>query len=237
MTTFAFLDSLFNSTSSAPEPLEIIIAVVVSLFLNLCVALLYKSTYRGKRYSQDYVHTLVIIGTVVTIIILVVRGEGGGQIAFGMFAAFSIIRFRRNLNQARDLAFIFVSMATGLSVGALPLERLWLVVVVLFIIGIAVYMMAKGDLFAPKRVSHNLRIRVTNDINYDEAFAPIFAQFADEADLRSVESAQAGMMTELRYGVTLKESTDVADFMEKIQVACGNNRVLLTTMLGNDLGV
>ena len=237
MTTFAFLDSLFNSTSSAPEPLEIIIAVVVSLFLNLCVALLYKSTYRGKRYSQDYVHTLVIIGTVVTIIILVVRGEGGGQIAFGMFAAFSIIRFRRNLNQARDLAFIFVSMATGLSVGALPLERLWLVVVVLFIIGMAVYMMAKGDLFAPKRVSHNLRIRVTNDINYDEAFAPIFAQFADEADLRSVESAQAGMMTELRYGVTLKESTDVADFMEKIQVACGNNRVLLTTMLGNDLGV
>lgn len=237
MTTFAFLDSLFNSTSSAPEPLEIIIAVVVSLFLNLCVALLYKSTYRGKRYSQDYVHTLVIIGTVVTIIILVVRGEGGGQIAFGMFAAFSIIRFRRNLNQARDLAFIFVSMATGLSVGALPLERLWLVVIVLFIIGMAVYMMAKGDLFAPKRVSHNLRIRVTNDINYDEAFAPIFAQFADEADLRSVESAQAGMMTELRYGVTLKESTDVADFMEKIQVACGNNRVLLTTMLGNDLGV
>lgn len=237
MTNLAFLDSLFTGNPSAPEPLEIITAVFISLLLNLCVAWLYKNTYRGKRYSQDYVHTLVIIGTVVTIIILIVRGEGGGQIAFGMFAAFSIIRFRRNVFQARDLAFVFVSMATGLSVGALPLQRVWLVVVVLLIIGTAVYAMSRGDLFAPRRVSHSLRIRVTNDINYDEAFAPVFAQFADEADLRSVESAQAGMMTELHYGVTLKGSTDVADFMEKIQVACGNNRVILTTMLGNELGV
>ncbi len=97
--------------------------------------------------------------------------------------------------------------------------------------------MAKGDFFAPKRVSHNLRVRVTNDINYDEAFAPIFVQFTDELELRSVESAQAGMMTELRYGITLKDSTKLADFMEKMQVACGNNRVILTTMQGNDLGV
>ena len=234
---FAFLDTLFDGTSSAPGAVEIITAVVVSLILNLCVALLYKSTYRGKRYSQDYVHTLVIIGTVVTIIILIVKGEGGGQIAFGMFAAFSIIRFRRTLNQARDLAFIFISMATGLTVGAMPLADLWLAVVVLLIVGLAVYVMAKGDLFAPKRVSHNLRVRVTNDINYDDAFAPIFAQFTDELELRSVESAQAGMMTELRYGVTLKDSTKLADFMEKMQVACGNNRVLLTTLQGNDLGV
>ena len=124
--------------------------------------------------------------------------------------------------------------------GSLPIlaaSDLWLAVVVLLIVGLAVYVMAKGDLFAPKRVSHNLRVRVTNDINYDDAFAPIFAQFTDELELRSVESAQAGMMTELRYGVTLKDSTKLADFMEKMQVACGNNRVLLTTLQGNDLGV
>lgn len=234
---FAFFDTLFKGNPIAPTPLEIIVAVAVSLLLNLCVAFLYKNTYRGKRYSQDYVHTLVIIGTVVTIIILVVRGEGGGQIAFGMFAAFSIIRFRRNLNQARDLAFIFVSMATGLSVGALPLDKLWLVVAVLAIIGLAIYVMAKGDLYAPRRVSHNLRVRVTNDINYDEVFAQVFAQFAEDVEMWSVESAQAGMMTELRYGITLKETANLADFMERMQVACGNNQVLLTTMRGNELGV
>lgn len=233
----ASLDSIFTDNPTTPSPVGIITAVAVSLFLNLLVAMLYKSTYRGKNYSQDYAHTLVIIGTLVTIIILIVRGEGGGQIAFGMFAAFSIIRFRRNVTQSRDLAFIFCSMATGLTVGALPLNQLWLAVAVLSIVGAAVVLLAKGDLFAPTRVSHNLRVRVTNDINYDEAFAPIFAQFTDDATLRSVESAQAGMMTELRYGITLSDSEKIADFMEKMQVACGNNRVLLTTLRGNDLGV
>jgi hypothetical protein len=68
-------------------------------------------------------------------------------------------------------------------------------------------------------------------------FAPIFEQFLDDVNLRSVESSQAGMMTELRYGITLSNESHIADFMEKMQVACGNNRVLLTTLRGNDLGV
>ncbi|SHK08382.1 protein of unknown function [Rubritalea squalenifaciens DSM 18772] len=231
----AFLDQFFSSSPNNPSVANIIVAVLVSLLLNLALAALYQSTYRGKKYSQDFVHTLVIIGTVVTIIILIVRGEGGGQIAFGMFAAFSIIRFRRNLTQARDLAFVFMSMATGLSMGALPLERLWLVAVVMGIVSAAVYLLAKKDLFAPKRISHSLRVRITNDIHYDEAFNPILNKFADEAELRSVESVQAGMMTELVYGVTLKETTQLADFMEHMQVASGNNRVLLTTIRGNNL--
>lgn len=231
----AFLNDLFTSEASSPSVANIIIAVIASLILNMGLAALYRNTYRGKKYSQDFVHTLVILGTVVTIIILIVRGEGGGQIAFGMFAAFSIIRFRRNLTQARDLAFVFMSMATGLSVGALPLQQLWLVAAVMGIVGLSVYVMAKGDLFAPKRISHSLRVRVTNDVHYDEAFAPVFEQFAEEVEMRSVESAQAGMMTELLYGVTLKETTRIADFMEHMQVASGNNRVLLTTIRGNTL--
>ena len=35
--------------------------------------------------------------------------------AFGMFAAFSIIRFRRSVSQSRDIGFIFLAMAAGLA--------------------------------------------------------------------------------------------------------------------------
>ena len=47
----------------------------------------------------------------------------------------------------------------------------------------------------------------------------------------SVESVQAGMMSELRYGLILKENTSVSDFMEEIQIACGNNRAILTSTM------
>ena len=93
----------------------------------------------------------------------------------------------------------------------------------------AVYILSKKEAFAPQRASHQLRIRVNNDIQYDQAFAPIFEEFADATELISVESIQAGMMTELRWGILLKSGAKISDFMEKLQVASGNNRVILTS--------
>lgn len=210
-----------------PGFVEVIFALGVSFGLNLIIGTLYKSTYRGTRYSQDYVHTLVIVGTVTTILILVVgTHQNASAIGFGMFAAFAMIRFRRNLGQARDLAFILFSMMTGMVVGARLYPEAAATTVVMVA---AIYVLSKKEAFAPKRASHQLRIRVNNDIQYDEAFYPIFEEFADATELISVESIQAGMMTELRWGILLKTGVEISDFMEKLQVASGNNRVILTS--------
>ena len=213
-----------NPTPKVPE---VFFALGLSFGLILIIGTLYKATYRGTRYSQDYVHTLVIVGTVTTILILVVGTHPQAQaIGFGMFAAFAMIRFRRNLGQARDLAFILFSMMTGMVVGA----RLYPTAVATTIVMVAaIYILSKKEAFAPKRASHQLRIRVNNDIQYDQAFAPIFEEFADATELISVESIQAGMMTELRWGILLKSGAKISDFMEKLQVASGNNRVILTS--------
>ena len=86
-----------NPTPKVPE---VFFALGLSFGLNLIIGTLYKATYRGTRYSQDYVHTLVIVGTVTTILILVVGTHPQAQaIGFGMFAAFAMIRFRRNLDR------------------------------------------------------------------------------------------------------------------------------------------
>ena len=205
--------------------MEVLFAMVESFFLNLAIGWLYRSTYRGTRYSQDYVHTLVIIGTVTTALILVVAGNAA--IAFGMFAAFSLIRFRRNLGQARDLAFVFFAMATGMVAGARQYE---MAIMVVFVVAAAIFFLSKGDAFAPKRKSHDLKLRVTNDINYETAFSPIFEKYAETVEVLGIELVQAGMMTELRYGLILKKGVSIADFMEELQVANANNRILLTNL-------
>src|SRR5215203_3865772 len=145
--------------------LEIILALALSFSLQCLISAVYKRTYRGSDYSQDYVHTLIILGTVVCVVIMVVRGDSAT--AFGMFAAFSIIRFRRTVRQARDIGFIFLAMATGLGVGARQYE---LATATTIIICAIIYVFSRADWFAPVRPSHFLRIRVTNDVNYDEAF-------------------------------------------------------------------
>ena len=110
---FLIIEDYFSA--DRPQPLEVVGAMLLSFTLNLFVANLYRSTYKGTRYSQDFVQALIMIGTITTILIMVVSGNAG--IAFGMFAAFSMIRFRRNLGQARDLGFVFFAMAVGMVLG------------------------------------------------------------------------------------------------------------------------
>ena len=217
----AFADTLDRDV---PTALEVVFAVTLSLTLNLMIGYVYKHTYRGTRYSQDFVQALVIVGTVTTILIMVVSGNVG--IAFGMFAAFSMIRFRRNLGQARDLGFVLLAMSVGMVAGA----RLYsMAILAALMVCMAIIALTRLNAFAPRSASHQLRVRITHDIDFEKAFAPIFAEFAENVELRSVQTVQAGMMTEIRYGLILKQEERLQEMMEALQRVNGNNRVIINS--------
>ena len=233
MPAFRPLVDFFNVTlgfgSDLPGLPEIFFAALLSFALMALIAALYKSTFRGQKLSQVYVHTLMILGIVVTVIVMVIRGGNGEKAmatGFGMFAAFSMIRFRTSLAEARDVAFIFFAMTAGLAVGA---RQYGLAAATTVFICAMIYWFSRGNWFAPNRASHYLRIRVTNDINYDEAFDAVFGKYLERHDLISVESIQAGMMTELRYNISLRGEHKPGELVSAIQHINGNNRVLLTS--------
>ena len=220
-----FLDFLFapDGRSHLPGIPEILFAILFSFALNSLIATVYKRTYRGARYSQDYVHTLLILGTVVTMVIMVVQGNTAT--AFGMFAAFSIIRFRRSVSQSRDIGFIFLAMATGLAVGA---QQYLLALITVPLVCLIIWAISARDFFVAQRSSHLLRIRVNNDCDFDRAFAEVFARHLTGHELASVETIQAGMMTEVTYEVTLRDVRQLNAFVAALQMVNGNNRVIVT---------
>ena len=219
-----FIAEISDQEAHHPGAAEVVFALLLSFGLNCLIATLYKRTYRGASYSQDYVHTLLILGTVVTIVIMVVSGNSAT--AFGMFAAFSIIRFRRSVTQSRDIGFIFFAMATGLAVGA---RAYVMAVVITPVVCLLILAISRLDAFAPRRLSHHLRIRVPNELDYDREFAETFREFLGYHTLGSVETVQAGMMTELRYDITLLDPTRVGAFIARLQHLNGNNRILVTS--------
>ncbi|MEI7775095.1 MAG: DUF4956 domain-containing protein [Verrucomicrobiota bacterium] len=228
-----FFHTTLNFRAEQPGLPEIFFATILAFGLMSLIAAVYKATFRGPKLSQDYVHTLIILGTVVTMIVMVVRGGNSQKAqatAFGMFAAFSIIRFRVTLSEARDISFIFLAMAAGLAVGA---RQYGLALATTLLISAIIYGFSRANWFAPNRASHNLRIRVTNDINYDFAFKETFSKFLIMYDLLSVESIQAGMMTELRYTISLKPEFSPGELVSAIQQINGNNRVYLTSTSPN----
>ncbi|MGV3533291.1 MAG: DUF4956 domain-containing protein [Chthoniobacteraceae bacterium] len=222
-----FNDVLGLSQSSPPLQ-EIIFAICLSFTLNLLIAAVYKQTYSGKDFSQDYVHSLLILGTVVSVVVMVVKFDQANAqaTAFGIFAAFSIIRFRTDVSAARDIGFLFCAMAAGLGVGA---RAYVLATATTVLICAIIYVFSRMDIFAPARATHRLRVRVTNDIDYDTVFGPCFERFLHDYDLISVESIQAGMMTELRYSVQLKDVSRPGEFVAALQQLNGNNRVMITS--------
>jgi hypothetical protein len=223
-----FINQTFAFGQPKPSLQEIIFALGLSFLLNLLIATVYRRTYKGGSFSQDYVHTLLILGTVVSVVVMVVRvdKDNAQATAFGIFAAFSIIRFRTDVEQNRDIGFIFLAMAAGLGVGA---RAYGLATATVIIICAIIWVVADVDAFSPTRASHRLRIRVTNEVDHDVAFKDCFSRYLLDHELVSVESIQAGMMTELRYLVHLRDSAKTGEFVAALQQLNGNNRVLLTT--------
>lgn len=220
------LDSLIPPPSSASQagPLEMFFALGLSLALNLIIAAVYRATYRGTRYSQDYVQTLILIGVVTTILISVVNGNG--PVAFGMFAAFSVIRFRRTLGQSRDLAFVLFAMSVGMIVGA----RLYPTAIgITLLVCLAITVMVRMNAFRPGSSSHFLTLRATSDIDCEQLVAPILARHAQSSELLSLSSTQAGMSNEIRYGIQMKPGTSLTVLLDELLVITGNNRVHINT--------
>jgi uncharacterized membrane protein YhiD involved in acid resistance len=212
----------FGDLSTSFTLLDVALVFFLSLVLSMLVGWVYRSTHRGVSYSQTYVHTLVIFGTVVAFIMLII----GSNIAraFTLVGALSVVRFRHAVKDARDIAFVFLVMAVGMACGT----RFYMLAVfgTVCMCG-AVILMYKLDLFAKVIRERILIVRVPSDINYEQAFAEVFRKFLDEFNLISLETVGEGQYQEAVYSVVLKPRAEADRFIEAVREVNGNNKVTL----------
>jgi hypothetical protein len=218
------LSQLFGAPtpSSHIPPVEVVAAIGLTFVLTMLIAALYRHTHRGTFYTQDYVHTLILLGMVVTAVIMVV-GQSVER-AFAVFAAFSIIRFRRSVPETRDIGFIFFAMAVGMASGA---RQYLLATMATLVIGAAVIVISGFDLFAPNRATHLLRIRLASGLDFEQIFKEPFAKLFARVELRALETAQAKTVTELRYAVSLRDRVSHKDVVAELGSHEGVERILL----------
>lgn len=72
-------------------------------------------THVGVSCSRAFVQSLVLIAVVVALVLMIVGTNV--LVAFGLFGALAVIRFRNVLKGTRDTAFIFMELAVGLGAG------------------------------------------------------------------------------------------------------------------------
>mgnify|MGYP001025986065 CR=1 FL=1 len=202
--------------------LDVVISLLLSFLLSAMIGYVYKITHRGASYTQSYVHTLVMNGMIVAIIMLVI----GSNIAraFALVGSLSIIRFRNAIKETRDVGFIFFTMAIGMAVGT---KFYLLAVIAAVIISLIILIMTRFNWYSRRVISQILKVQVPNDAQFDTLFDAAFLKYTGSSELISVDSVHGGMLTELTYSVGLKKESKVQEFLTEIKKLNGNNRVTL----------
>jgi len=221
------LEQLFNfqDLSGSFSATDVVLALALSFMLSSFIGWIYKTTHRGTSYTQSYVHTLVLMSMVVSVIMLIV----GSNIAraFSLVGALSIIRFRNAMKETRDVGFVFFAMAIGMATGT---KFYMLAVIATIIISLAILIMNRLDWYSRDASGQQLvKIQVPNDAEFDTLFNDVMVRHTTASDLISVDSVRSGMLTELVYSVSLKKKASAQAFLADVKRLNGNNKVTLIT--------
>jgi uncharacterized membrane protein YhiD involved in acid resistance len=221
------MNSIFGQFLSSPAEVsatftlaEIIITLFLCFGLCLFVGYVYKWTHRGTSYSQSYVHTMIISGVVVSIIMLII----GSNIAraFTLVGALSIVRFRNAIKETKDVGYIFLSMAIGMACGT----RFYMMAMLFtFLITAFIYILFRFDILSAGDFDKLLRINVPADWDYKQALANVFNKFLVQSALLSIVSPQGSPFMQLNYSVEFKKGVSSKDFLDEINAVTGHTKV------------
>lgn len=109
------LTNFYNITTTELSAGVIVFNLLFAFVLQLLIVYVYKKTRHGLSYSQSFVFTLIIVGTLGASVMMAVQNNVIGALA--IFGAFTLIRFRSILKETSDLAYVFFALVVGISVG------------------------------------------------------------------------------------------------------------------------
>ena len=97
------------------------------------------------------------------------------------------------------------------------------------LISLLIWVMVREDMFGKTIRDNILKIRIPADIPYERLFDAVFDRYLVRVDLMGLETVQAGMLTELVYGVELKKDASAQLLLDELRQLNQNNKVLLIT--------
>lgn len=210
-------DSILT-TSTDITVAEYITCSVISLALGVLVAFVH--SFKNK-YSKSMLITLIVLPVVVQTIIMLVNGNIGTGIA--IMGAFSLIRFRSQPGNSREIASIFLATTVGL---AMAMGFVGISVFLIVIVGAAI-MICSSLKFGEPCTARQLRITIPENLEYDGLFDDIFEAYTLSCELVKVKTTNMGSLFELTFDVEFKKGVSQKAFIDEIRCRNGNLNIVL----------
>ena len=219
------ITNLFSSNGlegATPTMWMSITAMALAAVLSLIITKVYQITFTGERYSQAFVHTIIMMSVVVSVVMNVVSGNAG--VAFGLFAVFSLIRFRSAVTNAKDIAYIFFGLCVGMTAG---LFQFPLAIALTLFASLIFYILYKVD-YGKGKDTQILKVTVPENLNHENLFDDILNEKTEYFQLRQVGNNELGTMILYTFAIRSKTDTKDQDLLNEIRVRNANLKVSLS---------
>ena len=147
----------------------------------LGAALAYRPRKRILK-ANPYVSQTQILLAIVAAALMIIVGDNAAR-AFGIFAAVSLVRFRTNIRDPKEITVLLISMALGLASGV---GRWDLALVLTFFSLVVLWILEWRE---PEQVfrSMELKVTTTNVVSTQRALREVFKTHGFDKELRAID--------------------------------------------------
>lgn len=107
------VNNLLGTLTAKPDTKTILISLATSLLLSVIMWVAYRFANDKASYKPKFATTLIALAFLSTVLMDLIQSNLA--LSLGMLGSLSIVRFRTNIKDPRDIGFIFWSMAIGLA--------------------------------------------------------------------------------------------------------------------------
>lgn len=218
------LETIISSTTGESFTLiNSLLVIGTSIILGILISVVYMKTHEKDNFNSGFSTTLIMLPVIISIIILLV-GNNVAR-AFSLAGAFSIIRFRSAPGDPKDIAYIFFTLAIGLTCGMGYIAYGFLFTLIISAVMIGLHITKFTE---PKDKTMQLKITIPEDLNYEGIFEDILNNYTNYYNIQRVKTRDFGSLFELTYIINLKHNINQKSFIDELRCRNGNLNITLT---------
>jgi uncharacterized membrane protein YhiD involved in acid resistance len=185
----SFIDRLFGShtethtlgTTWAETMGRISLRFLLAALLGAALAFRPRKRILALKRNPYVAQTQILLAIVAAALMIVV-GDNAAR-AFGIFAAVSLVRFRTNIRDPKEITVLLISLALGLASGV----GRWDLAIVLTLFSLIVLWLLEWR--EPELVFRSMELKVTtrNVVSTQKALRQVFKQHGFDKELRAID--------------------------------------------------
>ncbi len=223
----SFIDRMFGIHTSGAHVLgdswaetmgRIVLRFLLAALLGAALAFRPRKKVLALKRNPYVAQTQILLAIVAAALMIVV-GDNAAR-AFGIFAAVSLVRFRTNIRDPKEITVLLISLALGLASGV----GRWDLALVLAFFALAVLWLLEWR--EPELVFRSMELKVTTKsvVSTQKALRQVFKQHGFDKELRAVDrEASEESPGSIVYSVDVSPTVSTDEISADILALDGQN--------------